>query len=293
MAEPNTTVDTGAAAAAAAAAAATAAAAAPNWLTAAGDAELTAYAANRGWDKLPAEKVAVEATRAHREASRLIGVPETQLLRLPTAPDAPEWKGVYERLGAPKAATEYKFDTVKFKDGTALDPKFVTDLQALAYKNHLSVDAAVDMAKGFVQLADQAEDVDNTATTQKIALEKTELLKNWGPNEAVNKIIAARAAEKLGLDVAHVNALENLVGYKTTMETLLILGQQMGEDNFVRVNNGNQGSTVLTADQATEKIRSLKADPEWRKKYLDGGTASNEYRELNGLIAMGGKNTNG
>jgi hypothetical protein len=47
---------------------------------------------------------------------------------------------------------------------------------------------------------------------------------------------------------------------------------------------------VLTADQATERIRQLKADPEWSKKYLAGGVNSNEYRELNGLIAMGGKN---
>src|SRR5258708_38450661 len=106
----------------AAAVAAAAAAASKPWYTGVTgvDQEMVGHWTNRGWINKTAPEIAVEATKAAREAQAYVGVPAEQLVRLPKDPkDELGWKQVWQRFGVPKEAKEYDFTPVKFADGTA------------------------------------------------------------------------------------------------------------------------------------------------------------------------------
>ena len=73
-------------------------------------------------------------------------MPANEIVRLPKDPAAPEWDGVYQRLGRPAKAEEYDFSAVKFQDGSALDDAFVGLVRDAAFKNGLSNEKAADLA---------------------------------------------------------------------------------------------------------------------------------------------------
>jgi len=281
-----TGVDTGAAAAAAAAAAANA------WLPIAGqegyDPELLGHAQNRGWEKLTPKQAALEATKAHREASRMIGLPENRLLRLPAdATDEAGWNGVWSKLGAGKEAKDYDLTDVKFKDGKALDAPFADAIKATAFKNHVPKTAAVEFAKSIVNLIEAGDSAAAADNTIKLADEQRKLAADWGPgNIETNTIIAKAAAAKLGPEyMLAVQTLEGQVGYAGVMKLMHKIGTSIGEDTFLK-NLTPDKSGVLTKEQAVAKRQELMADKAWSARYLAGGQKSAEYREMEALIRI-------
>ena len=283
------TGDTGAAAAAAAAAATAANAWLPSQAGQEGyDPELVGHAQNRGWDKLDPKKAALEAVKAHREASKMIGLPENRLLRLPAdATDEAGWKGVWSKLGAGKEAKDYDLNEVKFTDGKALEAPFADAIKASAFKNNLPKAAAVEFAKDMVKLLEASTTAAAADNTIKLADEQRKLVSDWGPgNMETNTIIAKAAAAKLGPQFqAAVQALEGQVGYADVMKLMHKIGTSIGEDVFLK-NLTPDKSGILTKEQAVEKRKELMADSAWSKRYLAGGDKSAEYREMQALIRI-------
>lgn len=245
------------------------------------DPDTLGHMQNRGWDKLTPEKAAIEGIKAHREASKFIGVPPEQLIRLPADKNSPDWDGVYQRLGAAKEEKDYTFDGLKFKDGTDLDEAFLTELRKTAKRNHMSPDAARDFAKTLIGLADREDDSEGVIAQQKVALERKTLMDDWGPsNVDTNLVIARNAAAKLGVKPEAVSALEGQIGYAAVMKMFHTIGTKIGEDAFVRdANNGRPGA--LTKEQATARKAELMGDVDWRTRYLAGGVKENaEFQSL-------------
>jgi hypothetical protein len=246
---------------------------------------LKGHVANRGWDKLDANTALAQAVKAHREAEKLIGVPAEQVLRLPKdVNDAEGYGRIYKALGAPADAKEYDFSGVKFADNSELNPEFAEGLRGLAAKIHLPKDAAVEVAKWVASTIDSDEQKETAEYATKLATEKDTLIKNWGANAGVNKIVAQNAATKLGVDAEAMSALEKTVGYAKVMEMFRQIGSKIGEDKFV--NNGNgPGSDVMTADQAQAKIDLLAKDEGWMAKFNAGDVqATSEFDNLTKLI---------
>lgn len=250
------------------------------------DADLTAHIQNRGWDKLPLKDAVAQAVKSHREAEKLIGVPQEQLLRFPKdINDKDAYKAIYNRLGKPADVKEYDFKGVQFADKTDLEESFTNDIRSLADKLNLSKDGAVELAKSIVGMIDKGEADETTEYTTKLAAEKETLKTNWGAaNYNANKIIAENAAAKLGIDAEGVSALEKVVGYAKVMEMFRKIGAQMGEDKFVT--NGGGGGGALTKEQAEQKLSALEKDDEWQKKYWAGDTATvQEFNNLTRIVA--------
>jgi hypothetical protein len=124
-------------------------------------------------------KLAIELTTRYREAERHIGVPSDQLLRLPKdAKDENGWNSVYQRLGQPKDSTGYDLSSVKFADGTAIDPGFEAMIRQTAFSNHLSKDAATAFAQSVVKFMETADATEQTDTTPSEAEKAAS--KSWG-----------------------------------------------------------------------------------------------------------------
>lgn len=248
------------------------------------EADVVGHAANRGWDKLTPDKVAAEAVKAHMNAERIIGVPAEQVVRLPKKEDLAGWQGVYERLGAPKTAAEYKFDGVKWKDGTALDDKFTASLRAAAWKAHATQDGAVDIARAMIETIEADETSDTTTRQGELLVEKSKLRDSWGKNYDAFEVVAKRTAEVLGVTADQIGKLEGIVGYSGVMQMFYNIGTKIGEDSFIRNLPGGGGNGAMSKEQAGARKKSLMADPEWSKRYLSGGAEEN--KEMQALIRI-------
>lgn len=252
------------------------------------DAEMLGHWQNRGWDKKTAPEVAVEASKAWKGAEHLVGVPADQIVRLPKdQKDEAGWKGVWQRLGAPKEAKEYDFSPIKFSDGSALDEVFVERMRAKAFALNLPKQAALELTQDFAKYLDETDSAESAEKTAKLNEQKAALKKNWGPNEAANLFVAQRAAAALGLDPATVASLEGVIGYDKIMEMFRSIGEKIGEDKFVK--SGGPASTgPMTREQAIAKKADLMSDPIWREAYLKGDQAKlREMMALNTIITAG------
>ena len=254
------------------------------WFTAAGaDTETQGYLSNRGWDKLPPEKAALEAIKAHRNAEKLLGGPADRLMRIPTDPaDSDGWGKVYTALGRPKDANGYDMTSV----GEA-DPGFINFVREFAYRNNMPKAAGEALAKEVTKFAVAQEAELQKQSELEVAKEQRELRSQYGFEYDAKMLTAQNAVAKLGIDPAAVKTLEGKIGYKGVIEMFVKIGSAIGEDKFIK---SEQTGAIMSPAGATERLAQLKSDPEWVKRYQDGG--KKELQEMKDLIFItteGGK----
>lgn len=248
------------------------------------DAEVLGHMQNRGWHTKPADEVAIEAIRAHREAEKFIGAPADKIIRLPVDPkDDAGWKNVWTKLGAPADPAHYDFAAVKKADGTPADPKMIEHLRGVAATLHIPKDSASALAQEIVKFNDTQAAETKAETDAKVTAERATLAKNWGTNAEANMFVAKGAARALGVTPAEVEALEKTIGYARVMEMFRNVGSKIGEDKFI-VNPNPANPGVMTREQAVARKADLMKDQAWAKRYLEGGSAEN--REMQGLLAL-------
>lgn len=242
------------------------------------DAPTQQWITGKGWHAMDHAK-ATEGLIAHaRETERAVGAPRERVVILPEGQNPDEWKAVWQKLGYPADPTKYDFTGLKVSGG---DPQqgHIDAVRKMADQLHLSPADAKTLAAGvFGQMtADLQAGV--TEHEAALALEKQTLAKNWGANEAVNKMVAQNAAKALGVTTEEAAALENVIGYARTMEMFRQIGSKIGEDKFVR--GGTGGNDVMTLEGASAQKAELMQDKAWVKRYLDGGSA--ERKQMEGL----------
>ena len=249
------------------------------------DQEMIGHWTNKGWQNKTASEVAVEATKAYKEAEHFVGVPAEQIVRLPKdASDEKGWDGVWKRLGKPTDAKEYDFSAIKMSDGTALDENFANAAREWAFKNNLPKTTAAALTQEFAKFMDGAKIAERTEQQAKLVEEQTALAKNWGANAEANKFIAQRAAATLGVKPEEVAAAEKMIGYSRVMEMFRNIGTKIGEAKFI-TGSGTGDSTVMTKDSAVARKADLMQDKIWVAKYLQKDAAAvREMTALNTLI---------
>lgn len=251
---------------------------------------------NRNFDITDPAKVAIAATKAWRDsenaAQALHGVPADRLLRLPQPGDEVATKAFHQKLGVPVDVAGYDFSTVKHANGDAVDPAFAGSLAQTFIKVGVPKEAATEIARQIVGLADAADTTEAAENTAKAQIEVAKLQTNWGQNYAANRVVAQQGAAKLGITEAELNLMDGQLGHARVMEMFRQIGSQLGEATFQGGGaNGTPG--VLTQEQAVARIADLKKDTDWVKKYMSGDTAA--QREMANLqrVKLGGiDNTN-
>ena len=253
------------------------------------DAEAKGYITTRGLDKKTPVEAFAEAFKAHREAEKFIGAPANEMIRLPKEANAPEWDGVWKRLGKPGEAKEYDFTAVKRAGDKPIDDALADTLRQAAFNANLSKEAATRLAGDVIKHLDSNDAATAATAADKLATEKRELEKNWGNNIAANKVVAEAAAKALGVDPSAVSALEKVIGYAKVMEMFRTIGTKIGEDSFIMSPNGGGTDGIMTRDQATAEKNALKADKDWVKRYLNNGVEERRKMEALDRIITGVK----
>jgi hypothetical protein len=268
----------------AAAAAAAAAAASTPWHGGKIDADTLGFWQNKGIDAADPVAVATTLTKQYREAEKFVGVPASQLLRLPKdASDEAGWNSVYQRLGAPADAKEYDFSGVKNAAGQAPDAALLDTIRATAASLRLPKDKAPDLAAAVVKHLDSVQAERAAANAATLAAEKAALAQSWGANADLNKLTAMQGAKRLGIDPETVATLENTIGYAKVMEMFRKIGAGTSEDTF---HDGGSAANPVTRESAQARLNELTNDQAWGKRLLAGDAAARrEFDHLSALIA--------
>lgn len=239
----------------------------------------------KGFDINDQVKLTTSLTKSYQEAQSKLGVPAEELLRMPK-PNAPEAdiKAFLGRLGVPAEAKEYDLSTVKFTDGTELDPGFADTMRAALLEARVPKDRAGGVVASVVKFMEGVETADKADTTAKLSEEMTALKSNWGTRYDLNMQLAKTTLETLGAKVgmtpedtkAAWDALGTVGGINASksLQMLLHIATRMGEAPFVGGGNGSADPAMLSQDSAKAEIAMLKKDTGFRKKLFDKDTES-------------------
>ncbi len=255
--------------------------------------ELKAHAAAKGWDKVEAAVLPAELVKAHYAAQKLIGTPAEQLLKLPKDATDPTYQSAYDKIvgmSIPKDPAEYKFDGLKFKDGTPLGAEDQEFVRGLAVKHKLSPAAAQGVAAELVARADSSDAGDTKASDERKAANGAYLLTQWGAQHDAKAFAATRAANAAGLSpevFQHIATLEPTV-YKQNMDALVALGEKMGEAAMLRGNVAMERDPTVgvTPEEAQKQLTAFNSDRAWQQKFFANDTETvSQWKKLTTIVA--------
>lgn len=234
--------------------------------------DLRGYVQNKGW------KDTGSAIESYRNLEKLRGVPQERLLALPEKADAPEWAGIWSKLGVPESPDGYELPEVYGEE-------FGKAARSWFHEARIPGPAAKQFLDKFAQhYADQKTAAD-TKFAQTSEVEMQEVKKEWGAAAPAMQENAKRATAHLGLDGEMLDALERAVGTKRLMGMMAKVGDLMTEHKFIG-GGGRTPSFGNTPEAARERIAALKADKAWAKKYVEGDAdARSEFDRLHRIAA--------
>jgi hypothetical protein len=233
------------------------------------DQELKGYVQNKGW-KDPSE-LAV----GYKNLEKLLG---GEKLPMPKGADDKEgWARVYDAMGRPKTAEEYKLPVPEGDPGNFA--------KAAAGKFHelgISQTQAEQLATWWNETQQGQMAQQQQLSTQKVEQELSSLKGEWGQAWDENINLGSRAAKEFGLDQAKLSAIEQAMGTGEMLKFMAKIGRGLTEHNF-EGGNTTQGFGMTPA-AAKERISALQADKDFSSKYLSGNAdAQAEMRKLMGI----------
>jgi hypothetical protein len=242
-----------------------------NWYDAIEDNDLKGYAQNKGW------KDPVEVLNGYRNLEKLVG---SEKLPMPKgAEDKEGWARVYDSLGRPKTAEEYKLPVPEGQQ-----PSEFT--KAAAGKFHelgLSSQQAEGLAAWWNDQQTGAQTQIQQQSAQKAEADFAALKSEWGGAYDENVNYGQRAAKEFGLDATKLSAIENAMGTGEMMKFMARIGRGLTEDSF---KGGDTGGSKfgMTPEAARSRVAELRSDQAWATKYMSGDVeAQNEMKRLMAL----------
>lgn len=240
--------------------AAAAAAGQGNWYDSFND-DLKGYVQTKGF------KGADGVVESYRNFEKLIGTSQDRILKLPTEATAPEWKGIWEKLGVPKDAKEYGLAPAPGADG-----KFAEWASKAFHEAGLTTAQAKAVAAKWDERQNATLSQRDSDYQAKVQVEESNLKREWGAAHPQNLEIAKRGQQAFGFDGDTIDQLEHVMGYEKTMKLMFNLGAKTGEAQFItgaKNGGGNFGEMQLTPAAARAEINVLKNDQAFVAKYLN------------------------
>lgn len=240
-----------------------------SWYDSIQDSDLKGYLQNKGW-KDPSE-LAV----GYRNLEKLVG---SEKVPLPKGADDKEgWNRVYDALGRPKSAEEYKLAA------EGQEPTEFT--KAAASKFHelgINQQQASQLAAWYNEMSQNAVQTQTQQSTQKVEADMQALRGEWGQAWDENINLGQRAAREFGLDQAKLTAIENAMGTGEMLKFMSRIGRGLTEHTF----EGGKSTTSFgtTPEAARQKISELRSDTTWSTKYMSGDAAA--QKELQRLMQI-------
>ena len=241
-----------------------------NWYDNFEDAELKGYAEVKGW-KDPAD-----LANSYKNLEKLVG---SEKIPMPKGDDDVEgWNRVYDSLGRPKSAEEYKLPVPEGDTG---------EFAKLAAGRFHELGLTGKQAQGLAEWwnAQQAGMIEqaNASKSSNTEAEITGLKTEWGKAYDENVEFGRRAAREYGLDGEKLTRMEAALGTGEMLKLMARIGRSTGEAAFVDGEPGNKGFGMTPA-AAQSRIAALRQDADWSAKYLSGNAdAKAELEKLTKL----------
>lgn len=227
--------------------------------------DLKGYVETKGW-KGP------EATvESYRNLEKLHGVPPEQIIKLPKDGAPPEeWNKVWDRLGRPADPKEYNIP-----EGADGDTTFAEWARGTFHELGIPKAMAEKLAAKYSEFGQSIMAKKQESYQATVAQETTALKQEWGAayDQNINK--AKAAVNGLGLDTESIDKLEQALGFAGVMKLLHNIGSKTGEGDFVTSGSGGNFG-VLSPGAAISRIKMLKEDADFTKRYLSGNSAAVE-----------------
>lgn len=236
-----------------------------SWMAGFND-DLKGYVGNKGF-KDPAA-----LADAYRNLEKLQGVPQDRLMKMPEKMYddkgmlTPEGRGIYERLGAPKEASEYGIEMPATGGDKARLDNFLTAAKDIGLTKAQAQRLAAADGEYYGKLV-EASAAQKTAAYNA---DQQKLDAEWGAAKEMNMQFAREGVNKMGFDAAKIDALSSVLGHAETMKLFAQMGKAVGEGNFV--NGGKNGSSPLEPASAKSKINELKNDKDFGERLMLGET---------------------
>lgn len=262
------------------------------------DAEILGTAQRKGWDLSDPSKAFATAANAYSSAEKLVGAPPDKVLRMPEASaDAATLDAFWQRLGAAKEAKEIDFSAIKGAGDKPFDEKLAEVIRSTALAARAPKDVAFATAAALQKHFDSEAAAAKTIRDGQINADREALKTSWGANIERNMFVANQALEKLAtainmpLDKAKAawDAMSKVggIGAADAVNMLFEMGKRMGEDRFVSSGGPGGQNLPMTREAALSEISSLKGDPVFTKRYLEGGVEEGKRMAALHKIAHG------
>lgn len=204
---------------------------------------------------------------SYRNLEKLHGVPKERLLTLPETLEDPEkMASVWERLGAPKEAKEYKVEVPKELGDDQLAPWFQEQFHKLKVPRQM----AEKLVEAFSEREKASLKEWQESTALEIKNQQDAIKREWGAAYETNKTIADQAVQKFEMTNDQVKALGAAMGPAAALKFLHKLGEATGEAKFIAGNQGNAGA--LTPEAARNQINELIRDTDFARRLNAGDT---------------------
>lgn len=209
---------------------------------------------------------------------KLRGVPAERLLKIPEKMDDPAWATeIYPKLGRPATAKEYKI-TMPEKGG---DEAFAGKAKDWFFDAGLSQSQGEKLSAKWNEHVASVVEEQKSVQQAKDVQERSALKKEWGLafEENINKSV--NAAKQFGINDETLKKMGDAVGYATVAKMMHSIGSKIAEDGFISGAKGSSFGSAMTPEAARHKINSLRADPDFVKRYTRGeGPAIEEMGRL-------------
>lgn len=256
------------------------------------DQEHRAHADSKGWSKPLTPEIATSILQSHRQLERHFGVPADQLLKLPKDVADPAYQQAVDRLNSmrpvPKAE-DYKFDGLKFADGSDLPAEIGPKLQALAVEQRLTPAQLTATTKFLMSMADEDLAAETTSRAAAQGANQAALRQRWGAAFDANSYAVTQAMTLAGIpaDVLQSIGMLPVEQYIRAMEGLFNFSKRLNEAEILRGGGPNANpSAGMTVEQATTELNRLKGDRGWFQKWMEGDQAAlKTFHDLTSIIA--------
>lgn len=227
-----------------------------NWWDTFQDNDLKGYVANKGW-KDPAD-LAV----GYKNLEKLLGAEKIPMPK--GADDADGWSRVYDALGRPKSADDYKLPVPQGDDGA-----FAKLAAGKFHELGLTAKQAEGLAAWYNEQGTGRMQEVQQQSAAKAEADMAALKSEWGNAYDENVEFGRRAAREYGLDESKLSALENALGTGEMLKLMARIGRAQGESSFVEANTAG-GGFGMTPAAAQQRITALREDRAWSAKYIAG-----------------------
>lgn len=240
-----------------------------NWYDSIEDSELKGYVQNKGW------KDPVELATGYKNLEKLLGGEKIPMPK--GADDAEGWNRVYDALGRPKSADEYKLPVPEGDSG-----EFAKAAAGKFHELGITAQQAEQLAAWYNEMGQSALQAQTQQSSQKVEQDLSALKGEWGTAWDENINLGQRAAREFGLDQAKLTAIENAMGTGEMLKFMARIGRGLTEHNFE--GGKSTQSFGMTPEAARERIGALRNDQAWATKYMSGDVEA--QAEMKRLMAI-------